>query len=117
MNRCPVVCLQRVKRDTAEARPGEHHEVESRTPFVEAEDFTHEPLGPIAGDCVPKSPGRNDSKPSHILVIGQGKQCEIAAARTDTTMLHPQELWPAPEALAAGQRSGHVYKLLYCNDL
>lgn len=104
----PIVCLKCFKGQIRRTRAWEHNEVQTRAPLVETEDLSHQTLRPVPDSSVPEPSGGDDTQTAHVLVVRQGEECQEATTCADTSLLHPQELWPAPEALAAGQGSGHV---------
>ena len=86
---------------------GKHDDIEAKGRFVEAEDLTYQPLGPIAARGIAESTRRDDSETADPEAIALDDQRHVPAARPDTLVLHPLKLWTPPKPLIASESLRH----------
>ncbi len=86
---------------------GTHDDIEAKRCFIEAEDLTYQPLGPIAAHGIAESTRRDDSETADPEAIAVDDQRHVPAARPDTLILRPLKLWTPPNPLIASESLGH----------
>jgi hypothetical protein len=99
---------ERRKGSLEEPWPGNHHQVETNRRLVFPEDLSNQSFGAVPQHRPAEPSGSADTEAGLLGSVRQRDQRHEAPVRPGATILNPEVIGPAPDALLRSEALGHL---------